>query len=389
MTSVILQKGDFMKKQLTVALGLAVLATPAFATKARLQALGEDTYGSFYVNDNRNIWLNAAAINNHRDLVTYEFGNTNVQSDSAAAPRAEGGVYKQAGNLVYGVHFGGAQNTSNTLRNAAGIAKFEENNLDLFVGGDTGLKWGANLGYSKSKEDQTAGKESQSALRSRLGVIAGDTQGYANIDLMNKAQNSTNVEYKGKLSYQLGVIQSMNGYSLFGEYRDFRGSNDTTNKDLSHKRIQLGAGRVTRLNDRTNLFTRLNLDWTKSENDGSTADLGTCSAGDLGLGCKQYKSTSIPAVIGLETEATSWLTLRASVGQSIWGKEEGKSNSRGVRNTTFVNAGASLKFGELSIDGVIGNNDISGGATPSAAGTTTGTVRTDQLLTRVGMTYRF
>ena len=54
MTNVILQKGDFMKKQLTVALGLAVLATPAFATKARLQALGEDVNGSYYVNDNRN-----------------------------------------------------------------------------------------------------------------------------------------------------------------------------------------------------------------------------------------------------------------------------------------------------------------------------------------------
>jgi len=56
-----------MKKQLTVALGLAVLATPAFASKARLQALGEDVNGSFYVNDLRNVFLNAANVNNYKD----------------------------------------------------------------------------------------------------------------------------------------------------------------------------------------------------------------------------------------------------------------------------------------------------------------------------------
>ena len=84
---VIFQKGDFMKKQLTVALGLAVLATPAFATKARLQALREDIYGSYYINDNRNIWLNPAQITNHKDLVTFEWGDA---SGSGAALGARG-----------------------------------------------------------------------------------------------------------------------------------------------------------------------------------------------------------------------------------------------------------------------------------------------------------
>src|SRR6476659_1261938 len=101
-----------MKKQLTVALGLAVLATPAFATKARLQALGEDNYGSAYINDNRNVWLNAAQINNHKDLVTYEFGS-NQTADNAATPRGEGGIFKAMGNMVYGVQFGGASTTAN------------------------------------------------------------------------------------------------------------------------------------------------------------------------------------------------------------------------------------------------------------------------------------
>lgn len=393
MTNVILHKGDFMKKQLTVALGLAVLATPAFATKARLQALGEDSYGSFYVNDNRNIWLNAAQVNNHRDLVTYEFGTSDVDLDTANTPRAEGGVFAQGGNLVYGVHFGGASNTSNLLRTAAGVDKGEENNLDFFVGGDTGLKWGANLGYTKSAKDETAGDEKQDALRTRLGVIAGDTQGYANINLTNKAEDAAGDEFKGKLGYQVGAIHAWNGYSFTVDYRSFKGDNDTADTEIKHSRTQVGAGRVTRLNDRTNLFTRATLDMFKTENEAALGtDLGgACTSANYGAGCEEFDTTRLPVVVGLETEATSWLTLRASVGQTVYGKEEGKDLKRGVRNSTIVNAGASLKFGELSVDGVIGNGDGSG-AVPGAAtatGTQSAALRSDLLLTRVGMTYRF
>src|SRR5690606_2508728 len=110
---------------------------------------------SAYINDNRNIWLNAAQINNHKDLVTYEFGGNgeDVNQDSAASARGEGGVYKAQGNFVYGIHFGGASNTANLLRTAAGLDNAnEENNIDAFIGGDAGLKWGANLGYAKTSD---------------------------------------------------------------------------------------------------------------------------------------------------------------------------------------------------------------------------------------------
>ena len=83
-----------MKRQLTVALGLLVVAAPAFATKARLEALGEDNFGSYYINDNRNIFLNPARINENKDLVTYEFGanSSNLAGpDTANTPRAGGG----------------------------------------------------------------------------------------------------------------------------------------------------------------------------------------------------------------------------------------------------------------------------------------------------------
>lgn len=394
-----------MKKQLTVALGLAVLATPAFATKARLQSLGEDAYGSYYINDNRNIWLNPAQITNHKDLVTFEWGDSSGASnalpaelDRAASPRAEGGINKAYGNMVYGIHLGGASQTANALRIGSGVAVAEENNIDVFVGGDAGMKWGANLGYSSSADDETAGAEdeTQESMRTRLGVIMGDTQAFANISLANEAEDATGNEFDGDLGYQVGVIHAWEGNTLFADYRSFDAEVDpaaAAKGDVSLSQILVGMGRVERLNDTSNLFAKIQYQMVDVDNEavaGTLSAAGLC-AGGVVTACEEYKSSSVPVVLGLETEATSWLTLRASISQTIWGTEEDKDNERPLRASTVVNAGATLKFGELSIDGVIGNNtgalDATNGNESTAAGN--GTLRTDVLMTRVGMVYRF
>ncbi len=386
-----------MKKQLTVALGLAVLATPALASKARLQALGEDNYGSQYINDNRNIWLNAAQINNHKDLVTYEFGSTTT-ADTAGTPRGEGGVYKTMGNMVYGVHFGGASSTSNALRTAAGAAASEQNNIDVFVGGDAGLKWGANLGYARTaNENRTSGAASES-MRTRLGVISGDTQAYANLNLVNWAKAQAGDKFEGNMGYQVGLIQAWNGNTLFVDYRSFDAENATEKKDIGLKRLEVGIGHVERLNDKSNLFMKASYLMGETENKTATGDatfgtgVGQCDTGNSAVFCQEYKTSQVPVVVGLETEATSWLTLRGSVGTVVWGSEEDKNDERSIQNATIVNAGATLKFGELSVDGVIGNGAANGNdpaATSTGTGTTTGTLRTDLLMSRVSMTYRF
>src|SRR5690606_27088224 len=88
-----------MKKQLALAAGIAVLAAPAFASKARLAALGEDVNGSFYINDNRNIFLNASESLNHKDMVTFEL-------EDNGSGNGEGGFLRSHGNMVYGAHLG-------------------------------------------------------------------------------------------------------------------------------------------------------------------------------------------------------------------------------------------------------------------------------------------
>jgi hypothetical protein len=401
-----------MKKQLVLALGLAVLATPALATKARLQALGEDVDGSFYINSTRNIFLNAAHINNHKDVVTFEWGNTvatgdindpqdgdNFGQDTNSSPRGEGGLYRAQGNFVYGLHLGKASSASNAIRSAAGVSlntAAEKNNIDFFLGGDAGIKWGANIGYSRSADAGAEGNGEQQALRSRLGIIAGDLEGFANIELQNTAEDETN-EFDGDLSYQVGAIYNLHEYRLFIDYTRLGGEASAAGEenDISFQQIRLAAGRITRINDRATLFTRAQFTWAKAENEGSDGAFGTdptsCSFSNV-FACEKFKTMRLPLTIGFEYDATSWLILRASVSQSIWGREEDADNKRSLAETTQINAGATFRFGEFYIDGVIGNSSETGVADfPQGQSTAggNGTLRSDVLMSRVSMTYRF
>jgi hypothetical protein len=381
MTYVIYLKEIFMKKQLALALGLSVLATSAFASKARLQALGEDQYGSFYVNDNRNIFLNAANVNNYKDMITFETGSTtsDIADDSASAPRPEGGVFFGHGNLVYGVQLGSESNTANSLRTWGGAAG-EQNNVDLFVGGDAGVKWGANLTYGHVTE--TATIDNSQTMRSRFGVIAGDIEGFANINLKNEIEEADGSDFKGKLGYQVGGAYSMNAYKFFGEYRSIKAEDKTANADAETSLIRVGAGRTDRLNDKAHLFTKL--EYVRTLLNLETASSGAAAA----TGGEDQVTTNVPLIVGLEYDATSWLALRGSVSQSLYSDVSLKNTSnKNLANTTKVNLGASLKFGEMSVDGVIGNTDDS--AAPTSATGTNGSLRTDSLMSRVAVTYKW
>jgi hypothetical protein len=403
-----------MKKYLAVVLGAAVVAAPAFASKARLQALGEDIYGSFYVDDNRNIFRNASLINEYNNFVTFEWGNNNKALDDAGegtatggaaafnnltGPRSEGGVFMKHGNLVYGVYLGDVANDSHIMR-VAGLgagnnaAANEQNNVSLWLGGEAGVKWGASLVYSSSNDDAAAAagdQKSQDAMRLRLGVSKDNWEAFSTINLGNEVETGDDaVEFKGKIGYQVGGIYKMNDYRFYAVHRNLEGEGKTNEFSLSS--TEIGVGRQEKLNAKTTLFTKVSLNMLKTENDGSTSSLGAgvCTSGAASVvGCEEYKSTRVPVTIGLETRATDWLSIRGSVGQNLYGMEEDNADKRSMANSTLVAAGATLHFGDFEIDGVVGNNDD--GQTPAASGTSTGLgqLRTDVIMSRVAMTYRF
>ena len=369
-----------MKKQLVLGLGLAIIASPAFASKARLQALGEATDGSFYINDNRNIFLNSAQVNNHKDLVTMEWGTGSGVEGADNAPNAEGGIYKSHNNMTYGLQLGRGQ-TFNTLAETVAAGAFDASNaLDLFVGGDAGFKWGANVSYATANNKTATAKEDATVLDVNLGAIFGDFTAYVNYGAMGDSQNKLGVtpyKIERKNALEVGGSYQMNEYTIFGQYAmaDYENKKGAKN-DTDVTSYLVGVGRNAKLNDKTTLFTKIQYSSNEQKTKPATASY--------------LDNQQVPVTVGLEYDAASWVAIRGSVAQNIWSTEKfgAAKSERTVANSTNVNAGATLKFGDLALDGVIGTNNN----TTQAIDTTTtekGILSLDNLMTRVALTYKF
>jgi len=376
-----------LKKQIVLAAGLAVLAAPAFASKARLAALGESTNGSFYINDNRNIFLNASEVLNHKDLVTYEWGAAQ-QTDSDGSSNAEGGIFRAHGNMVYGVQFGrvlefndNADDIADLAGAAAGDVLQATNALDLFVGGDAGIKWGVQLTYASAKDDTftTSGADDEEAksdvMDLRVGVSQGQWAAYLAYGITGKAEtDALDAEVTRKSPFEVGGSWKWDAYTAFAQYSSSKydvevGAND---ESAEYSSMQLGVGRQDKLNDKATLFTKVSYVSSKTDEE----DVGGTDS----------KTKALPVVVGLEYDAASWLALRGSITQNvIIGETETDGDKNTTQNSTDINTGASLKFGDLTVDGLIGTSGNNG----TAGGGENGVLATDRLMTRVSMTYRF
>ncbi len=434
-----------MKKIIAIST-LAILASAnVHASKARLLALGEnlETAGSLYFSDNRNIFLNAAYVNEYKDGIYLEWGsegqtdigNTarpNNKADTDTAPQAEGGFLKSHNNYVYGLHIGGESYITHEARQYLRLAYAEgtpkahqDNQIDGFFGGETGdVKWGANVTYSNTKDDTN--NMSQRSASLRLGAITGKFEGFANIALMNQAKmdNITATgptakdDFEGKLGFELGGSYDLNAVKVFAYWRHAgwdqesntapviltpgptgTGSVYNGKAEFNTNRIRVGAGKVTALNDKANLFTKLEYVMTKR---GVETDDGDADIDDY----------YVPLTVGLEYDALSWLTVRGSVTQYLLSQADndydnsllagqGTANpvlspgvvanyrpgKRSFATTTNVNAGLTLKFGEFAIDGLVGTTAGNGDVVNSTS--ESGVLSLDNLATRVAMSYRF
>ena len=411
-----------MKKHLALILGVAFLSTSAFATKARLIALGEtESAGSLFFSDNRNMFLNAAYINEYKDFLTLELGSegqTATKKDSDTQPYAEGGVIKSFGNFVGGIYLGGESASVFEARqylrlaDGANAKTHQDNQIDFFFGGDAGVKWGANLSYSKTDDD--ANNMDQSSLSSRLGVIAEKFEAFANVAWINKAEEdgfgaAGKDKFKGKLGFELGGNYNLgNNLKAFAYWKHAKFETDTVtsagtiaigsgpaytgNADFVLNKYRIGAGHDYAVSSKARILSKL--EYIKNSRKVETKD------GDADL-----SNYSIPVSVALEYDASSWLTLRGSVTQSLIGKANNDydagllplvnpavladlpAKERTLNSTTNVNTGATLKFGNLAFDGLVGTGTATGGTVDSKS--EQGLLTLDNLMSRVSMTYRF
>lgn len=364
-----------MKKHIVIAAGLAVLSTSAWATKSRIEALGGDERGSFYIQDTRNVFRNAANVNDMTNYIVTEWGT------SGATPNAEGGIFRTAGSVNYGLYLGSElDNQDRSFQTGATTADTtsfmdQSNRLQVFVGGDAGIKWGATAYYASNKDEQGAFETKNSAFGLGVGVISGPLDGYVNLLISDKSDGSTGAgtetglaadKFEADLGMNVGVGYSWMNYKFFAEYTK-GGAEATMNAaktEVEETQIVVGVGHTHEVSASSRVFTSLQYENSKEETKSGTTT--------------ETKTQKLPLTIGFETDATSWLALRGSISQNvvIGSDEDAAGKKASQQNSTEVNTGATLNFGKLKLDGMIGT-------------TTAGNLSTDELLARVGLHYWF
>lgn len=409
---------------LSAAVVMGLTSTAALASKARILALGEEVEDHYFIEDSRSIFTNASYINNYADTMMLEWGGNGTGSssflDTDSSPKAMGGFLKKSGNYVYGIYLGNESNVSTFLRVLAspdtfanGYLASSDNQTDFFIGSETtsGVKWGANLVYTNDKNEATgSANSSDKAMAVRLGAQKDMWEGYANVSLVSESERkniATPTKFEGKLGLQVGGSYVMNDIKMFVSYKKFdweqTGGNQAAGvkTDGGFSRYYVGAGKTHKINETDMVFV-------KAMYNALNVELEYAS------GKAELTRRALPLTVGYEAQATSWLVFRGSVTHNLMGTAESKnlstvvgteSGTNGLKraalaayngsttdgkaeitNSTNVSTGASLLFGNLTIDGFVGLTDSDRTATTQSE---KGVLALDNVLTRVGMTYKF
>lgn len=394
-----------MKKIAVVAAGLAVLSTSAFATRARMEALGQNqAQGSYFMRDSRTIFRNASHINDQKNFIVAELGDSqNANDGTNGQAEAEGGFVKDAGKFVYGVMLNfqrddasaagtvdidadGATNGANDL-----IFLGEDERIDLFFGGDAGIQWGLNISYAYQKDERLDDNDSGTAreedgkgstynyLGVNLGMTMGDLEAWLNMDINEETEGSlatgqgvgagtSSVDpgntFEGDFAFQIGASYAIKDHVVYFEYdRDgYEAQNiafkNNENTDFTETVFTLGVAKMMEINEKSRWFWDIVLTLDEQETTQNTRQAST-------------DNNDLRFTVGFESDVRSWLTLRGSVGQNVGysrndvdntGANTLQSDDDSQFSTTVANAGATIKLGDIMIDGVLGVNDQDGAA---------------------------
>ncbi len=310
-----------------------------------------------------------------------------------------------------------------------------DNQVDFFFGGGSDLKWAVNPVLTFGKNDSRKSKDSGISLRT--GAIGSNWDAHLNVSLNSKSEANESVtvaattanvaqEFKGKLGLHVGGSYVISGNNrAFGYVKHYGWEQTDSFAGYAATDAQavptgfggngLGGQRGTVKGD----FTSYHLGWGSHTDVNTTDKLFyslTAKKTDINLKFSnkgEVRYIIIPVTVGYEAQATEWLTLRGSVVQNLWGQQDNKNvtnytGATGTRlnrvaaglisqiyggtgkktlaNSTAVNAGATLTFGNLSVDGLIGTTSSTGANSSTSK---TGVLSFSNLETSVGATYKF
>ena len=420
-----------MKQYLTLVLGVMIVSSPAFASRARLESLGENANGSYYIQDSRDIFLNPANINNYKKKLFLELGSATSTVDSHTqtagsttqttvdSSKVQGGFTNTFGDFTYGLYFGKESDRMETLIATAnalipgGTMTNPDHAIDFFFGGEAGVKWGVDVIYQGS-QNRAAFNNTTSGFGVRAGVNAGNLDVFATVGISGEAKEDTGVatttnDLKSKTDLDVGVTYGMDDMTLFAKFTTFgaelfsgtaistavvnglglsglAGSTDTTVQNMNWG---IGAGWKKEASKTVTMFSRVEVDYQKMDYKSVTA--GTTNASETWW--------NVPVVVGAEAQATSWLAVRGSISHVLVGQHIFGSAKDSMDNMNTASVGVGLTFGDIMIDGLVAtdgtntntNSRLYSGAPGMGTGSQSNTTFGfgNNMLSRISLTYNF
>lgn len=403
----------------TAILATLLVGSNAMASIARLAVMGsEPTFtssvtvnsvnGSLWYDDDYNVFYNPAYVNDNKNYATVQKG-------------FEGGWFKsEFENFAYGVYVnrGGTGNAGNVYGNSGLVAPGFGNTanyvgagavnganldtqrpIDLFFGGDTGLKWGAHVSwaYNRSQLVGLQPNNGSAEVTNRywhfdLGAEVMGFEPFIGATVFSKYQNSvaTSAPSSADLNeFNAGFRYKYEGWTPYAVFKKFRESGiqagAANQTQTRHNIVGVGVGHDTKVADGVHVLKNIGIWLNAVEDDNANITPTTLTGGQPNADAQRdFKDYVIPINVAIEAEATSWLTLRAGVGFDIINNRKFQSTNLGnspnpaavtnanvsqAGNTSF-RVGSTVKFGKLHVDSAFGSG--AGAGTAALDGTNTG-----------------
>lgn len=316
----------------------------AWASKARVEA----QQNAFDIVDVQTTFAMPSDIHQLGQLMTFELGATSA----TGAPKAEGGFLMKRDGAVMGAYLGHMNTTQTVLRSLGTAYPKTENPIDLFYGKND---WAAVVSISQSEDVQADTK--QTTLSATYGKTMGQSKFSVGADLLATA-NVASDKYQGAPVFR-GAYQHDAGalvYHVNAEIGSTKQDATGVDKKVDGKSLSLGA--LHRPMEMVYMSALLNI-------------------GELDIEGTKIATSNLPLAFGIEKDVFSWATLRASLKQNILlGESKNATAKTRNLNDTQVAVGMGFKHAGFTVDGMV-------------AGSTTGQLNGNQVLTTAGLTYSF
>jgi len=329
----------------------------------------------------------------------------------------EGGFFKsEFENFAYGVYFnrGGSAGAgagpgitnANTGMMSPGFATLgnyipgatvlnTQRPIDLFIGGDTGLKWGAHLAWAYNRNQMAGNSNTNGSAEvtarywhADLGAEVMGFEPFIGLTFLSNYQNNTATQTaSANLSeFDAGFRYKYENWSPYFVFHKFReggsGPSSPTQLQTRHNIWGLGVGHDSKVADGVHVMKNIGF-WLNAVQDDNGSGFGasqtqtTIDGQSVPSANQNFTDYVIPVNVALEAEATSWLVLRAGIGYDFINDRKYNTSNSGANpspaaitnanqsftgNTTF-RIGSTLKFGKLHVDSAFGN-----GTKPTANG---------------------